>query len=149
MAVMAALTTVGVASGAQASSGPVFTVWDGSGIEYYKQCSEIQPYPCRTFNGGIVSRSRWPTSRGTRLSPSITASRTSHHCALSRPGSQSFSMTCTDRPATEQWQVEVECGLEWPRYAYVRGGVVTGNGTSSATYTGTGLPYLGWGYDVP
>lgn len=66
-------------------------------------------------------------------------------CTLFRPDGQSFGVTCTNRPPTARWQVEVECGEDWPMFVYVQGPIVNGNGTSTASCSGTGLPYIhGW-----
>lgn len=220
VAAVTALAAVGMAPVAQAANRVVFTVWDSSGIEYYKQCSNVPPFTCGTFNGGMLTQitvanaprntpitvtyqidgitatpgldytgpttgtvtipAGWgvgwtptlpmvndgvpepnETVRVRILSSSVggnisdTGIGTIYDggpipvdCDLFRPDSQSFSMTCSNRPATQRWKVEVECGEDWPMFVYVQGNIVTGNGTSSATCTGTGLPYIHWGYIV-
>lgn len=51
----------------------------------------------------------------------------------------SASITCTSRPAGQQWRTNTSCdrGEEWPnpwtRFVSVYGNTVTGNGTSTAT----------------
>jgi hypothetical protein len=51
----------------------------------------------------------------------------------------SSSITCTNRPAGQQWQVNSSCDRgddwepAWTRYIYVSGNIVTGNGTSAVT----------------
>ncbi len=67
-------------------------------------------------------------------------------CDLSRPDAQSVSMTCTNRPPTEQWYVGAQCGEEWPHFQLVNGNIVTGNGTSTARCTT--LPFSSWYYDT-
>lgn len=69
-------------------------------------------------------------------------------CNFTRDGS-SVSLTCTARPAAQQWQVTAQCqnyDLDWPRnLAYPVGNVVTGNGTSSASCpAGFSLIYQDW-----
>jgi hypothetical protein len=219
VAVTTVLMTAGFASAAHASNQPVFTVWDGSGNEYYKTCANTPPYSCGTFNGSmafqitvanqpqntavtvnyrieditttagldypgpttgsIVIPAGWgvgwvsfpvtndgvaepdetlrvritSTSVGgnftdTGLGTLYNGGTIPEDCTLSRPDSLSFSMTCTNRPATQRWQVEVTCGRDWPRYVYVRGPIVTGSGTSGATCAGTGHPFLEWTYYI-
>lgn len=49
------------------------------------------------------------------------------------------SITCTNRPAGQRWQVNSSCDRGdawlpvWTRYLYVQGNVVTGSGTSAVT----------------
>lgn len=221
IAASTAVLALGVLPAAQAVPRPVFTVWDGVGFEFYKQCSNTPPYPCGTFTSGVFLQLTM-SSRPTPASPitvtyqlqDITATVGQDYqasaatgtitfapyqtvsgvviptvndgvaesdetfrlrltgssvpgtitdtgigtiwdggtlpadCDLLRPDAQSFSMTCTNRPAGEQWKVEVTCGDEWPMFVYPQGNVVTGNGTSYATCTGTGKPYHSWGYIV-
>jgi len=220
VAVTAALIALGISPAAQAANRAVFTVWDSSGIEYYKQCSDTPPFPCGTFSGGLraqITVANAPKNTAITLTyqiEDITATAGADYtgpttgtvtipanwgvgwtstiplvndgvaepnetlrirltsssvggnisdtgigtiydggtipedCDLLRPDSQSFSITCTNRPATQRWKVEVTCGEEWPMFVYPQGNIVTGNGTSAATCTGTGLPYRGWGYIV-
>lgn len=68
-------------------------------------------------------------------------------CTPSRADGDSFSTTCTGRPAGSQWRVSVTC-LEGFRGLTVQGATVTGNGTSSATCTGTGFRFLSWNYQA-
>ena len=56
-------------------------------------------------------------------------------CSLSRSSLYSVSMTCTGRPAGQQWSNIADCGEDWPRVEEVSGPTVTGNGTSTATCT--------------
>ena len=58
-------------------------------------------------------------------------------CSLSSTtsfGATTYHMTCTARPAGQQWQIAIYCdprgpnGADWNTY----GAVVTGNGTSSS-----------------
>jgi hypothetical protein len=52
-------------------------------------------------------------------------------CSESRTDRRTASLTCTDRPATQQWRYWVVCSGGWfDTEAY--GNVVTGNGTSTA-----------------
>jgi hypothetical protein len=53
-------------------------------------------------------------------------------CNLSRSGLYTVSMTCTNRPPTQQWYNAASCGEEWPHVEYVDGPTVTGNGTSTS-----------------
>lgn len=46
-----------------------------------------------------------------------------------------FTLTCTDRPASQQWQLVVEC-LPWRSPVERFGTVVTGDGTSAVTCLG-------------
>lgn len=59
-------------------------------------------------------------------------------CTPSRPDSQPFSTTCTGRPAGSQWRVSVACLIDWPMHVTRYGATITGNGTSTATCTGSG-----------
>jgi hypothetical protein len=68
-------------------------------------------------------------------------------CTPSRPDSQSFSTTCTDRPAGAQWRVSVTC-LSGFMGLTVHGATITGSGTSTATCTGTGFNFVYWGYQA-
>jgi hypothetical protein len=65
-------------------------------------------------------------------------------CAASRPDSQSFSSTCTGRPAGSQWRVSVSCLIDWPMSVTRYGATITGNGTSTATCTGSGGFFEDW-----
>jgi hypothetical protein len=69
-------------------------------------------------------------------------------CTPSRPDGDSFSTTCTDRPAGYQWQATVTCFIEFPQFVLVQGPVITGNGTSSASCAGTGWPFWSWSFQV-
>ena len=68
-------------------------------------------------------------------------------CTLTRPSLMVTSLACTSRPATQRWQFEITC-YDSGGWGYVRayGGVVTGNGTSTATCTRVdyeyGYPYF-------
>jgi len=57
-------------------------------------------------------------------------------CTLSTQGASpapiTYSLTCTDRPASQQWAVGAS-GLRWRGGYYVQGNTVTGNGTSTVT----------------
>jgi Calx-beta domain len=56
-------------------------------------------------------------------------------CSLSRSSLYTVSMTCTNRPPTQQWRNSAQCGEEYPHVAFVNGPIVTGNGTSTTTCT--------------
>jgi hypothetical protein len=214
VAAAAALATVGAVPTAHAAT-PVFTVWDGTGAEYYWNCSGTAPYTCTkhsSFMGVQVTVSNAPRNvpitvgyrvegitatagadftgtTGTITMPAgwfvgwiyipvvddavpeptetvrvrLTSSSVGGNisdtgiasilndgsiprdCTPFRPDGQSYGWTCTNRPPTERWQIEVECGEDWPMFVYVRGNIVTGNGTATATCAGTGLPFVhGW-----
>jgi hypothetical protein len=69
-------------------------------------------------------------------------------CNFTRDAS-SASVTCTARPATQQWQATVQCqnpDLDWPTNMNNRvGNIVTGNGTSVANCDpGFGVTYQDW-----
>ena len=68
-------------------------------------------------------------------------------CTPSRADGQSFSTTCTGRPASSQWRVSVTC-LEGFRGPTVYGALISGNGTSSATCTGTGYDFAWWDFHL-
>jgi hypothetical protein len=68
-------------------------------------------------------------------------------CTPSRPDGQSFSTTCTGRPASSQWRVSVTC-LEGFTGITRYGALITGNGTSSATCTGTGYDFYYWDFHL-
>ena len=55
-------------------------------------------------------------------------------CTLSRPSLMVTSMGCTNRPTTQQWQIQITC-YDSGAWGYVRGygNLVTGNGTSTVT----------------
>jgi hypothetical protein len=53
-------------------------------------------------------------------------------CTLTAPSSQTRSLTCTDRPATQRWRLYMYC-FKWVNVEYAVGNIVTGNGTSTAT----------------
>jgi len=69
-------------------------------------------------------------------------------CTPSRADGQSFSTTCTGRPPTSQWRVSVTCIEEFPMFRTVYGATITGNGTSSATCTGTGFDFFNWAFHL-
>jgi len=69
-------------------------------------------------------------------------------CTPSRPDSQSFSTTCTGRPGGSQWRVYVACMTDWPRSVTRYGATITGNGTSSATCTGSGGTFWDWQFQL-
>jgi hypothetical protein len=52
-------------------------------------------------------------------------------CSLSRSNLHTVSMSCSNRPPTQQWRNSADCGDEWPQIEFVDGPVVTGNGTST------------------
>jgi len=68
-------------------------------------------------------------------------------CTPSRADGESFSTTCTGRPAGSQWRVSVTC-LEGFHGVTVYGPTITGNGTSSATCTGTGFNFYYWDFQL-
>ncbi len=68
-------------------------------------------------------------------------------CTPSRADSESFSTTCTGRPASSQWRVSVTC-LEGFHGVTRYGATITGNGTSSATCTGTGFNFYYWDFQL-
>lgn len=220
VAVVAALVTFGLQPPAHAAKQAVFTVWDASGLEFVKSCSNTPPYPCGTSSSGTLVQitvanrptpsatitlgyqlenitatapaDYGPATTGTvtvapyqyvtvipighvndgvtepnetyrvRLTSSSVGGNISDtgittiydggnmpvDCDLFRPDGDSFSITCTNRPPTEHWYTEVSCYEEWPMIIYVDGNEVIGNGTSTATCAGTGLPFRGWGYVV-
>lgn len=69
-------------------------------------------------------------------------------CTPSRADGQSFSTTCTGRPAGSQWRALVTCLDEWPMFLTVYGATITGNGTSSATCNGTGFQFYYWNFQL-
>ena len=74
--------------------------------------------------------------------------QTPRDCSLSRPDSQSFSATCTGRPAGSQWRIYIDCMIDWPFSVTRYGATITGNGTSSATCTGSGGFFDGWAFQL-
>lgn len=69
-------------------------------------------------------------------------------CEPSRSDADSMSLTCTDRPATEQWRLDLRCGIFAPPLI-VRGNPVTGNGTSAASCPRSSYyPLAGWSRTV-
>ncbi|HET6214490.1 MAG TPA: hypothetical protein VFE14_16610 [Micromonosporaceae bacterium] len=69
-------------------------------------------------------------------------------CTPSRADGESFSTTCTGRPAGSQWRVSVTCLDEWPMFQTFYGALITGTGTSSATCAGTGLTFYYWDFHL-
>ena len=67
-------------------------------------------------------------------------------CNLSRPSLKVTSMACTNRPPTQQWQIQITCYEGAWGYVSAYGQFVTGNGTSTATCTRVdydyGYPYF-------
>ncbi|HEY0638332.1 MAG TPA: Calx-beta domain-containing protein [Pseudonocardiaceae bacterium] len=53
-------------------------------------------------------------------------------CTLSRPTLNVTSLSCTDRPATQNWYFGITCREGGWGYVTARGATVTGNGTSTA-----------------
>jgi hypothetical protein len=68
-------------------------------------------------------------------------------CTPSRADAESFSTTCTGRPAGSQWRASVTCldGFTGPT---VFGPTITGNGTSSATCAGTRFNFAWWDFHL-
>jgi hypothetical protein len=60
-----------------------------------------------------------------------TASKPPADCSETRINSRTVSLTCTSRPATQQWRYEVLCTGGWFDTSAL-GNIVTGNGTSTA-----------------
>jgi hypothetical protein len=61
-------------------------------------------------------------------------------CTLNTTGHTSASLTCTQRPANQQWNLTVEC-LPWlPKF--MAGNIVTGDGTSTVQ-CGAGVLIVG------
>jgi hypothetical protein len=55
-------------------------------------------------------------------------------CILATTGELSRSLTCSNRPAGQQWRLLVTCNSIWVGdYDFAYGTIVTGNGTSSAS----------------
>jgi Calx-beta domain len=54
-------------------------------------------------------------------------------CSMSRVDNSTYSITCTNRPANQQWVHRVQCMIEWLEFVDIDGNVVTGNGTSTAS----------------
>ena len=52
-------------------------------------------------------------------------------CTVSNPNSYTSSLTCTNRPAGQQWQTYRDCTGVWLDSG-ADGNIVTGNGTSTA-----------------
>lgn len=71
-------------------------------------------------------------------------------CDPSRPDGLSISMTCTDRPAGDEWTVRASCQFEgggFPFWKDVFGPVVTGNGSTSASCTEPNfMRFSGWSF---
>lgn len=65
-------------------------------------------------------------------------------CTLTRPSLMVTSMSCTNRPPTQQWQIEITCydGGGWG-YVWATGEIITGNGTSTAVCDRVDYEY-GW-----
>lgn len=53
-------------------------------------------------------------------------------CTASRVNSYSMSISCTNRPPTQQWQTGHDCIHPW-NHDFTYGPIITGNGTSNAT----------------
>jgi len=54
-------------------------------------------------------------------------------CSMANVSTGSYSITCTNRPANQQWVHRQQCMIEWLEFVYINGNVVTGNGTSTAS----------------
>ncbi|HET6213349.1 MAG TPA: Calx-beta domain-containing protein, partial [Micromonosporaceae bacterium] len=54
-------------------------------------------------------------------------------CSISRVDPATHSITCTNRPAGQQWVHRQQCMIEWLEFVNIDGNVVTGNGTSTAS----------------
>lgn len=71
-------------------------------------------------------------------------------CDPFRPDGLTISMTCTDRPADDQWTVRAQCQWEgggFPFWKDVDGPIVTGNGTTSASCTEPNfMRFSGWSF---
>jgi hypothetical protein len=50
-------------------------------------------------------------------------------------------MSCTNRPATQPWENDAQCGTRYPDIEYIDGNLVTGNGTST-----TRCQHFAWRY---
>jgi hypothetical protein len=57
-------------------------------------------------------------------------------CSMSRVSTGTHSITCTNRPAGQQWVHRQQCMIEWLEFVDVYGNVVTGNGTSTTSCGG-------------
>ena len=67
----------------------------------------------------------------TATAVAATSSPPPADCSETRINSRTVSLTCTSRPATQQWRYRVVCSGGWfDTEAY--GNIVTGNGTSTA-----------------
>jgi len=56
-------------------------------------------------------------------------------CTLTRPSLKVTSMTCTGRPPTQNWKIQITCYEGGWGYVRANGLTVTGNGTSTAECT--------------
>jgi Calx-beta domain-containing protein len=54
-------------------------------------------------------------------------------CSMSRVDNSTYTITCTNRPANQQWLHRVECMIRWLEFVDIDGNTVTGNGTSTAS----------------
>jgi hypothetical protein len=63
-------------------------------------------------------------------------------CTETRIDTRTISLTCTSRPASQQWQTWIVCGGGWFD-TQADGNVVTGNGTSTAVCPAGSMAYNG------
>ncbi|MGH3187274.1 MAG: hypothetical protein ACRDPY_31105 [Streptosporangiaceae bacterium] len=62
-------------------------------------------------------------------------------CSLASVGAESMSLTCTDRPSGQHWNLDIACLGAPVFFVHGFGNHVTGDGTSTATCL-TGRPAL-------
>jgi Calx-beta domain len=97
-------------------------------------------------NDGVAESTETFTLRATGISVSADISDTGTgtifdggnippDCSLSRIDAYTgtYAMTCTNRPAGQQWVHRETCMIEWLEFTTVDGNTVTGNGTSTAS----------------
>ena len=86
--------------------------------------------PDETFQVRLTSSSIGAVISDTGIGTIRDASQFPSDCVLSRGDAYTASVSCTNRPATQQWYHQIVC-QSWGATT-VNGNVVTGNGTSTA-----------------
>jgi hypothetical protein len=93
--------------------------------------NEGVPDATETFNLVITGTSvRATTTNGTGTINS--GAQIPDDCSLGYVSAQAKSLTCTSRPAGQNWYLYIRC-LTSPKYGFASGNTVTGDGTSTAT----------------
>jgi hypothetical protein len=87
--------------------------------------------PNETFRVRLTSSSAGGDISDTGIGTIWDAGQIPLDCNLNRTDSMTVSMTCTNRPPTQRWFHNIQCGKGWTSES-VNGPTITGNGTSTA-----------------